>query len=191
MRLRFTCTRCLTAFAAYRNGIAAVVAKCPGCGALCRDPVDPEAGLRVRKDAGAILLEPLNGSVPSARFRCLDCGREFPARPGGRAPVVCPGCDSGRCEQASPAAGGIGFGSTQPLTRSERKRQRFVTRWHGNFEALRKHADALLEAMGPLEFAGEKRDEVRAFLDRLVAEAEVVKERKVERYLERLAAREV
>lgn len=186
MRMEFTCARCLTVFAAFRNGKATAVAKCPGCGALCRDPVDREAGMRVRQETGSLILEPA-GSAPSARFRCTDCAGEFTARADGHAAVVCPACSSGRCAQVSPAASGIGWGSSRPLTRAERKRQRFVTRWHGNFETLRKHADALLEAMGPLEFDEAARAEARTFVDGIVAEAERVKEAKITRYLERLA----
>jgi DNA-directed RNA polymerase subunit RPC12/RpoP len=185
VRLEFTCARCLTVFAAFRNGRAAAVAKCPGCGALCRDPVDRAGGMRVREVPGAIVLEPA-GTAPSARFRCRDCTREFTARADGNVALVCPGCASGRAVQVSPAASGIGLGASRPLTRAERKRQRFVTRWHGNFETLRKHAEALLEAMGPLEFDEARRAEVRALVAALVTEAEGIKEAKIERYLARL-----
>jgi DNA-directed RNA polymerase subunit RPC12/RpoP len=187
VRLEFTCARCFTRFAAFRNGKVAAVAKCPGCGALCRDAVDRDGGMRVRQEPGALVLEPA-GSAPSACFRCADCTREFSARADGKVAVVCPGCGSGRTAQVSPAALGIGLGASRPLTRAERKRQRFVTRWHGNFEALRKHAEALLEALGPLEFEEARRAEVRALVDALVTEAEEIKEAKIERYLARLAA---
>lgn len=186
MRLEFTCARCFTVFAAFRNGKATAVAKCPGCGGLCRDPVDREGGMRVRQEQGAIVLEPA-GSVPSARFRCVDCTREFTARADGKVAIVCPGCGSGRSRQVSPAATGIGLGASRPLTRAERKRKRFVTRWHANFETLRKHGDALLEAMGPLEFDEERRAEAQALIETLVIEAEAIKEAKIERYLARLS----
>jgi DNA-directed RNA polymerase subunit RPC12/RpoP len=190
MRLSFTCTRCLTVFAAFRNGLATTVAKCPGCGALCADPSDRDAGMRVRREERAIILEPVR-SVPSARYRCSDCAGEFTERAGGQVPVVCPACASGRCEQVSPGASGMGFGSSTPLTRAQRKRQRFVTRWHGNYETLRKHAEGLLEAMGPLELDEATRDEAKAFVNRLVTAAEEVKEAKIARYLERLSGHAV
>ena len=44
-----------------------------------------------------------------------------------------------------------------------------------------------LEALGPLEFDEPTVAEVRSLVDRLVAEAERIKERKIERYLERLS----
>lgn len=186
MRLEFTCTRCLTTFAASRNGREAAVARCPGCGGLCRDPIDRQEGTRVRQEAGVLVIEPV-GTVPIARFRCNDCGGELTARTDAPGAAVYPMCGSGRTTQVSPAATGIGLGTSQPLTRTERKRHRFITRWHGNYEALRQRGAAFVEAMGPLEFDEAAIAEVRELVARLVTEAERIKEGKIERYLERLS----
>lgn len=186
MRLEFSCTRCLTRFAAYRNGKEAIVAKCPGCGRLCQDPVDRDLGMRVRREENAVILEPAPAAVPHGRFRCLDCGRESELRTDGPA-IVCPHCRSGRMEGTGPVVTAIGLGQSgaRPLTRAELKRQRFAHRWHGNFETLRQHADGLKEAMLALEFAEGRRAEVERLLDALVEEADHVKEAKIERYLAR------
>jgi DNA-directed RNA polymerase subunit RPC12/RpoP len=186
MRLEFSCTRCLTRFAAYRNGKEAIVAKCPGCGRLCQDPVDRDLGMRVRREESALILEPVPAAVPHGRFRCLDCGRESELPTGGPA-IVCPQCRSGRMEGIGPVVTAIGLGQSgaRPLTRAELKRQRFAHRWHANFETLRRHADGLKEAMVALEFPEGRRAEVEQLLAALVTEAEQVKEDKIERYLAR------
>ena len=186
MRLEFSCTRCLTRFAAYRNGKEAIVAKCPGCGKLCQDPVDRNLGMRVRREENALIMEPVPAAMPHGRFRCLDCGRESELPTGGPA-IVCPQCRSGRMEGIGPVVTAIGLGQSgaRPLTRAEIKRQRFVHRWHANFETLRRHAEGLKEAMVALEVPEGRRTEVEQLLAALVAEAEQVKEDKIERYLAR------
>ena len=186
MQLELSCTRCLTRFTAFQGGKEAVVARCPGCGKLCEGAAEPAAGMRVRSAGNALIFEPTGAAVPHGRFRCLDCGREAEVRIDGTA-ALCPHCRSGRLEAVGPVVTAIGLGQSgiRPLTRAELKRQRFVHRWHANFETLRQKADGLREAMVALEFSPARQAEVGGILTALVAEAEAIKEAKIERYLAR------
>jgi len=186
VQLELSCTRCLTRFTAFQGGREALVAKCPGCGKLCEGAIDPAARMRVRSAGNALIFEPTGAAAPHGRFRCLDCGREAEVRVDGAA-ALCPHCRSGRLEATAPIVTAIGLGQSgvRALTRAELKRQRFIHRWHGNFETLRQKADGLREAMVALEFAADRQAEVDRLLSALVREAEAIKEAKIERYLAR------